>query len=538
MIDSILKTAKILIVDDKQSNIDILEGLLEESGYANFQSATDPRLVVSLFNSFNPDLILLDLMMPHLSGFEVMEQLKPLIPQGTYLPILVLTADITSESKLRALSGGAKDFLSKPFDLYEVQIRINNLLETRYLYKQLESQNQILEERVKERTRELALTNRKLSFEKDKAQESNRLKTAFLNNISHEIRTPLNGILGFSSLIIQPEIEQEEKEGFLQYLNNSSDRLLKTIIDITDMSLIISGGIVVNITEVDCLSLIQDLNDSFIKRCTDNNLELIVNHLAHIQNIEFKTDRELLFKSLSHIIDNSIKFTSKGSITLGCDLQDDQLLITISDTGAGIDKNAQERIWEIFMQENNSNNRLKEGNGLGLSIAAGMIKLLGGKISLESEKQLGTSVFISLPVEQSFVNAKLEFTTKTDGLRILSTVLIAEDDDTNKLVLQIMLKNLAPHILLASTGKEAIEICRNNKNIDLILMDIRMPELNGYEATRQIREFNKDVLIIAQTAYGLTGDREKAIKTGCNDYIAKPIKNEELLALIRKYFEV
>jgi len=538
MIDSILKTAKILIVDDKQSNIDILEGLLEESGYANFQSATDPRLVVSLFNSFNPDLILLDLMMPHLSGFEVMEQLKPLIPQGTYLPILVLTADITSESKLRALSGGAKDFLSKPFDLYEVQIRINNLLETRYLYKQLENQNQILEERVKERTRELALTNRKLSIEKDKALESNRLKTAFLNNISHEIRTPLNGILGFSSLIIQPEIEQEEKEGFLQYLNNSSDRLLKTIIDITDMSLIISGGIVVNITEVDCLSLIQDLNDSFIKRCTDNNLELIVNHLAHIQNIEFKTDRELLFKSLSHIIDNSIKFTSKGSITLECDLQDDQLLITISDTGAGIDKNAQERIWEIFMQENNSNNRLKEGNGLGLSIAAGMIKLLGGKISLESEKQLGTSVFISLPVEQSFVNAKLEFTTKTDGLRILSTVLIAEDDDTNKLVLQIMLKNLAPHILLASTGKEAIEICRNNKNIDLILMDIRMPELNGYEATRQIREFNKDVLIIAQTAYGLTGDREKAIKTGCNDYIAKPIKNEELLALIRKYFEV
>ena len=140
MIDSILKTAKILIVDDKQSNIDILEGLLEESGYANFQSTTDPRLVVSLFNSFKPDLILLDLMMPHLSGFEVMEQLKPLIPQGTYLPILVLTADITSESKLRALSGGAKDFLSKPFDLYEVQIRINNLLETRYLYKQIENQ--------------------------------------------------------------------------------------------------------------------------------------------------------------------------------------------------------------------------------------------------------------------------------------------------------------------------------------------------------------------------------------------------------------
>ena len=140
MIDSILKTAKILIVDDKQANIDILEGLLEESGYANFQSTTDPRLVIDQFKSFNPDLILLDLMMPHLNGFEVMEQLKPLIPQGTYLPILVITADITSETKLRALSGGAKDFLSKPFDLNEIRIRISNLLETRYLYKQLENQ--------------------------------------------------------------------------------------------------------------------------------------------------------------------------------------------------------------------------------------------------------------------------------------------------------------------------------------------------------------------------------------------------------------
>ena len=140
MIDSDLKNAMILIIDDKESNIDILEGLLEETGYTHIQSTTDPRMAVDLFKAFNPDLILLDLMMPHLNGFEVMEQLKPLIPQGTYLPILVITADITSETKLRALSGGAKDFLSKPFDLNEIRIRISNLLETRYLYKQLENQ--------------------------------------------------------------------------------------------------------------------------------------------------------------------------------------------------------------------------------------------------------------------------------------------------------------------------------------------------------------------------------------------------------------
>lgn len=409
MIDSTLKNAKILIIDDKESNIDILEGFLGETGYVHFLSITDPRLALDIFSSFSPDLILLDLMMPHINGFEVMDQLKALIPSNSYLPILVLSADINPEAKLRALSGGAKDFLSKPFNLNEVLLRINNLLETRYLHQQLGNQNQILEEMVQKRTQELELSNKELIIQKNKAQESNRLKTSFLNNISHEIRTPLNGILGFAPFVIQPGITQEEKEEYLEHLNLSSNRLLNTFKNIIDMSLIVSGNIEVKNQSVDCSSIIQKMHDKFNMLCTEKKLELIINHSAHYQNIYFKTDEELLIKSLSHIINNAIRFTSVGSVTIGCELNDDQLIFYVKDTGIGIEKNAQQRVWDIFMQENYSFTRSHDGNGLGLSLASGLVKLIGGKIHLESKQQHGTKVFISLPVEQNRAKRMPEF---------------------------------------------------------------------------------------------------------------------------------
>jgi two-component system sensor histidine kinase/response regulator len=536
MIDSTLKNARILIVDDKESNIDILEELLEESGYKYIKSTNDSRQVLDLFNSFSPDLILLDLMMPYLSGYEVMDQLKGLIAPGSFVPILVLTADITPEAKLRALSGGAKDFLSKPFNFYEIKLRINNLLETKYLYQQLGNQNQILEKMVKERTNELELSNKALIIEKEKAQESNRLKTAFLKNISHEIRTPLNGILGFAPLVIQPDIKQEDKEMSLKYLNLSSKRLLNTITDTMDMSLIITGNIEINTQPIDFTSIIQKIQTSYSEPCAKKNLELIISEPAHYQNINFKTDKELLIKSLSHIMNNSLRFTSVGSITVGCELKDDQLIFHVKDTGIGIDKNAQKRIWDIFMQEDYSDTRMHDGIGLGLSISAGLIKLMGGKIHLESEKLHGTNVFISLPVEQSITKKSPDFNQKKNDLRALTSILIAEDDESNNSFLKLILENLAPVLISARSGKEVVEICHNTPDIDLILMDILIPEINGYEATRQIRQFNKDVVIIAQTAYGLNGDREKAIKAGCNDYIAKPINKDELYAIIHKYF--
>lgn len=390
--------ATILIVDDKVANISILEDLLRMQGYNNIYNTTDSRTVLELYHTLNPDILLLDLMMPFLSGYEVMDQLKLVIPKGAYFPILVLTADISRDVKLRVLAAGATDFLSKPFDLIEVGLRIKNMIFTRSLYLKLESQNLNLESKVRERTKELEENNKELIISKEKAQASDRLKTAFLNNISHEIRTPLAGILGFASLIITPEITQNEKEEYYTVLKQNSERLTNTVNDYMDISLITSGNLVANFELVDIFFILQTLNNDFYEQCNNKDLKLKLQYIANPIGLKLETDKELLIKALSKIIDNAIKFTPKGSVTIGFDLKDDQAIFIIKDTGIGVDFQAQKQMLEIFMQENNSITRRYEGSGLGLSITSGLIKLLKGTIHFDFDNIAGTSFFVTLPI--------------------------------------------------------------------------------------------------------------------------------------------
>lgn len=390
--------ATILIVDDKVANVSILEDLLRMQGYNNIYNTTDSRTVLDLYHTLNPDILLLDLMMPFLSGYEVMDQLKLVIPKGAYFPILVLTADISRDVKLRVLAAGATDFLSKPFDLIEVGLRIKNMIFTRSLYLKLEKQNLNLENKVRERTKELEENNKELIIAKEKAQASDRLKTAFLNNISHEIRTPLAGILGFASFIINPEITQNEKEEYYKDLKQNSNRLTNTITDYMDISLIASNNLVANLEYEDIFFILQTLNNDFYEQCHDKDLKLKLQYIANPIGLKLETDKELLIKALSKILDNAIKFTSQGSITLGFDLKDDNAIFSIKDTGIGIDMHAQKKMLAIFSQENDSITRSHEGSGLGLSITSGLITLLGGTIHFDSNKSDGTSFYVTLPI--------------------------------------------------------------------------------------------------------------------------------------------
>jgi len=534
MINSTLKNANILIVDDQEANIDVLADLLEMQGYSNVRTTTDPREVIGLISSTKPDLILLDLLMPHLSGFEVMDQVKSLLPPNTYLPVLVLTANITAETKQRALENGAKDFITKPFDLIEVNLRIKNLLETKYLHHQLECQNQELEEKVRERTKELELTNIELTIARDKAQESNRLKTAFLNNISHEVRTPLNGILGFAPLVIEPNISLEEKEDYLEVLNISSERLLNTITDFMDMSLIVSGNMEVHPQEIDLSSLLKKVFLYFQKSAEKKNLEFKMQFPANADQIIVTTDEEMLRKTVSKIVDNSVKFTQQGGVALGFKLINNEIEIFVKDTGKGIEKDAQGYVYEYFTQEDSSNTRGHEGNGLGLSIAKGMIQLLGGEIRLESTKNVGTTVFLKLPNITTITSAK-----PTNLINVIRgegkpTVLIAEDDDTNYYYIEkILRKN--NKILRACNGQEAVDLCRKHSEINIVLMDIKMSIMNGIKASGIIKSFRNDLPIIAVTAYAESGDKYKIIQAGCDDYLSKPINKSELFSIIKKY---
>jgi two-component system, sensor histidine kinase and response regulator len=276
MIDSTLKNANILIVDDQEANIAVLTGFLQMQGYTNIYPTIDPRLVADLIFSFKPDLILLDLSMPFMTGFELLKQIKSLISAELFLPILVLTADISFESKKKALTDGAHDFLTKPFDLVEVGLRIRNLLFTSHLQQQLHGQNQELEEKVKERTSKLEKINSELLIAKDKASASDNLKTAFMQNISHEIRTPLNGVIGFGALLTEKEATFEEREKYLELLRSSSSRLINTITDYMDISLIVSNNMEINKSLVDIIPLLDEIKTHFQAQCNNKHLDLNV----------------------------------------------------------------------------------------------------------------------------------------------------------------------------------------------------------------------------------------------------------------------
>ncbi|MEI6577146.1 MAG: ATP-binding protein [Bacteroidota bacterium] len=266
-------------------------------------------------------------------------------------------------------------------------------------------------EEKEKRAAELVIANKELLFQneekekraaelviaKEKAEESDRLKTAFLNNISHEIRTPLNSILGFAPFIIQPGITTEEKEEYLEILDFSSTRLINTITDLMDISLIISGNMEVHPHSIVIASLLTNVYEHFQRPFKKINLGLRMQFPDHDDQFILITDEEMLRKAVSKLVDNSLKFTKEGGVTLGFELKNNEIEIFIKDTGVGIEEDLQERIWENFMQGNPSNSRGYEGSGLGLSIAKGLTQLLGGKIRLESTKDVGTTVFLSLP---------------------------------------------------------------------------------------------------------------------------------------------
>jgi signal transduction histidine kinase len=391
--------AKILIIDDQQANVDVLENLLELKGYNNFISTTDPREAFSLFMSYKPDLILLDLMMPFLNGFEIMELLKPIIAPTTYLPILVLTADVDRDTRKKALSSGAKDFILKPFDLLDVSLRVNNLLETRLLYLQQENQNQILEEKVKIRTAELKKMNQELAIAKEKAEASDRLKTSFIQNISHEIRTPLNGIIGISEIIVDSDLSNEEKQEYIPILHLSSRRLINTITDYVDISMIMSNNVEANFTEIDLNDELSMIIEGAQADCNEKQLQLFLDIPQSNDQFLIKTDVDLFHKIFQHLLSNAVKFTTVGSITLGYDKKsNNNVEFFVKDTGVGISEEAQDKIFNFFMQEDASSSRRHEGSGLGLAIVSGYLLLLKGQLRLESSKGEGSNFIFTLPL--------------------------------------------------------------------------------------------------------------------------------------------
>ncbi|PKP19708.1 MAG: hybrid sensor histidine kinase/response regulator [Bacteroidetes bacterium HGW-Bacteroidetes-20] len=421
--------------------------------------------------------------------------------------------------------------------------------------EELAHQNELKEKRAAE----LVIANKELAFQnnekekraaelviaKEHAEQSDRLKSAFLANMSHEIRTPMNGILGFANLLKEVDFIGKEQQEYIKIIEKSGVRMLNIINDIVDISKIESGLMEVNLKESNINEQIDYIYTFFKPEMDRKGIQFIYKKTLQDKDAVIITDREKIYAILTNLVKNSIKYTDEGSIEFGYNLKTDnqrlELEFFIKDTGTGIPKDRLVAIFERFIQADITDKMARQGAGLGLSISKAFVELLGGKIWVNSTEGKGSEFYFTIPY-----NSKIQVVSDVKpfvlddlekSLMRKLKVLIVEDDETSEMLISNMLQKIAHEILLAQTGVEAVERCKNNPDIDLILMDIKMPDMNGYEATRQIRVFNKDVIIIAQTAFGLSGDREKAIGIGCTDYIVKPIDKNQLLLKIQKYFK-
>jgi PAS domain S-box-containing protein len=382
--------------------------------------------------------------------------------------------------------------------------------------------------------------NEELYKAKEKAEESDRLKTAFLQNMSHEIRTPMNAVMGFSELIKDNLDNKPKLIEFARIINQRSSDLLDIINDILDISKIESGQLTVNMEECNLHGLFAELTSFFTEyqtRIGKKHINLSLQALCVYPESTIITDKVKLKQIFINLINNAFKFTEVGKIEGGCRMDvNKNLLFYVSDTGIGIPPDKQQIIFERFSQLNPGANKLVSGTGLGLPIVKGLVSLLGGNIHLQSEPNKGSTFSFSFPYKP-FEHQQLTpvfVDDASDKNWSNKTILIVEDDFFNMEYLKEIVSGKGLNLLFAMCGKEGVEIALN-KSIDIVLMDIRLPDINGYEAIRQIRIHKPNLKIIAQTAFASHDQKQKAFDAGCNDYISKPTKRDMLVSMLKKH---
>jgi hypothetical protein len=314
--------------------------------------------------------------------------------------------------------------------------------------------------------------------------------------------------------------------------------MLNTISDIVNISLIEADQQKVNLTETNINHEIENIYSIFESQAYEKGIHLLYVNSLLSGSDKIYTDKDKLSIILSNLLKNAIKYTSAGNIDFGYLKKRNNIEFFVRDTGIGIQKNQQNNIFKPFVKADVDDSAVFEGSGLGLAIAKAYVEMLKGKIWVESDLNKGSDFYFSIPINtENFENTrnKKEYKNKTVSNSKNLKILIAEDEISANIHLSLITEKICKEVFQAKTGRETIDICRQNPDIDIVLMDIRMPDIDGYKATSIIREFNKNIIIIAQTAYALPGDRNKAIEAGCNDYIAKPIDKQKLLNMIEKY---
>jgi signal transduction histidine kinase/CheY-like chemotaxis protein len=396
----------------------------------------------------------------------------------------------------------------------------------------------ILNEELTESLNQIRIINKELILAKVKAEESDKLKSIFLANMSHEIRTPMNAIMGFSELLLDPGLSIENQAYFSRIIHSSSQQLLSVISDILDISKIEAGQINISSELININTLLNELYLSYKKTVELKNIKLYFTCEFPNQIIQVTTDGSRIRQIFCNLLNNSLKFTKTGEINFGYSIKNDFIEFFVSDTGMGIAKENQELIFQRFRQVDATSNCVNGGNGLGLSISKALIEKLGGTISVNSNLGEGTTFFFTIPnVRMNSINISSQPKTVTKKVinGIGKTILVAEDEIYNYAYIEEILSATNLKILHAWNGNEAVEYVKNNANIALVLMDIKMPKMDGYEAMHLIKSFRPKLPVIVQTAYALKQDKDQSLQAGFDDYIPKPIQKNAFINLIAGY---
>jgi PAS domain S-box-containing protein len=375
---------------------------------------------------------------------------------------------------------------------------------------------------------------------KERAEESDQLKSEFLANMSHEVRTPMNGIIGFSQMLSAHDLEPSKIRYYANIIINSTNQLKRIIEDILEISVLETNQTALYSEQVCVNELLMQIYSIYEERAFENKTPIsIIKGLDNSRSVIF-SDPIKIKKIIGNLLDNALNYTSMGDIQLGYHLENNKLQFYVKDTGIGIMKDKHEKIFKRFSQEDRNRSIRMGGLGLGLSIAKKNTELLGGKIWVESEKNIGSTFYFTIPYKVNTSDCADIIPLKTFNLRKNSaqyTILIAEDDEMNYLFLEtsLRLSDIPVTILRAVSGYDAIEIYKERKDIAVILMDIKMPGVDGLKATRIIKEINKDVHVIIQTAFSEIYSKEDILASGCDAYFTKPIDKEELIGHIKQY---
>ncbi len=374
-----------------------------------------------------------------------------------------------------------------------------------------------------------------------KAKVADKLKSAFLANMSHEIRTPLNAIVGFSNLLADGTIKEEERKQYISIINNSNETLLQLIDDILDVSMIEANQVKIKKANFSVNHMMQNLEKTYVpiiseKKQGDVRLVLKLPE----KSVWINSDQIRINQVLVNLLNNAIKFTQQGSIEIGFTLESEHLRFYVKDTGIGIEKTHMEHLFERFYKIEDNNRKLYRGTGIGLYLCKKIVEILDGTIHVSSEYGKGSVFYFFIPSENLTIESAkaVEKTSeKTDnGMPTTKgTILIIEDDDSSRIYFKKILEEINLKILEAAEGREGIRLFSENPDISVVLLDIQLPGRSGFDIIKELRKIRPEVPVLAQTAFAMAGDKENCIAAGFDDYIAKPVKKEDLIRKLQKF---